>query len=59
MGTQKARQKDRNKAIEDDLNSVPGKNTVDFTEHGEGYITGATCAKDTAMICLKYVEGYL
>ena len=57
MGTEKARQKDRNKAIEHYLSSVPGKNTVDFTEHGEGYITGTTCAKDTAIICLKYVKG--
>lgn len=59
MGTEKARQKDRNKAIEHYLSSVPGKNTVDFTEHGEGNITGTTCAKDTAIICLKYVKGYL
>ena len=36
MGTQKARQKDRNKAIEHYLNNVPGKNTVDFTKHVGG-----------------------
>lgn len=39
MGTQKARQKDRNKAIDHCRNHVPGENTVDFTEH----VGGRTC----------------
>ena len=38
MGTQKARQKDKNKAIEHYLNNVPGKNTANFTKPVGGWV---------------------